>query len=366
MLTVVQCVNTLDVGGVEQLALTLARQFRGDGFQTLICCIEDRGRLAEQAEREGIPVHALCLEQQGKWRGLRALCRLLRQHHPVVLHTHNFKPFYYGALTRLLGAADVHVQTRHGAFTKTHRAHWRYRWMRRWADALVTVSEDGRHRLSQQSGLAVDKIGLIPNGVDTDQFCPATDKAAVRRQLGLPATCPAIVTAARFSPEKDLGTLLRAFAAVRQSLPDTELWLLGDGAERANLEALRRELGLGDRVRFFGARPDVRLFLQAADLFALSSVSEGLSIALIEAIASGLPVVATDVGGNQEIINPPEAGRLVPARDPQALGHALVQVLGDSALRHKLSQAARKRALEKFSLERMLQSYRELYLGKRP
>lgn len=362
MITIVQCVNSLDVGGIEQLALTLARQFNHGQFRSLLCCIEDRGRLADQAEADGLSVHTLQMQRSGKWQGFRNLCRLLRQHRPVVVHTHNFKPFYYGALARLVGAADVHIQTRHGAFTKAHRAHWRYRWLRRWADALVTVSEDGRHKLSQQSGLAEDKIGVLPNGVDTHQFCPATSPAALRRELGLPTTVPAIMTAARFSPEKDLGTLLRAFVLVRRSLPEAELWLLGDGGERSNLEALARELGIASHTWFFGARADVFRFLQAADLFALSSISEGLSIALIEAIASGLPVVATDVGGNREVIHPPEAGSLVPARNPQALADECVRLLRDRESLKRLSTAARARALRQFSLERMLREYETLYL----
>lgn len=364
MITIVQCVNSLDVGGVEQLALTLARRFQHDSFRALICCMEERGQLAEQAERDGISVHALQMQHRGKWRGFRELCRLLREHRPVVIHTHNFKPFYYGTLTRMLGVADAHVHTRHGAFTKTHRAHGRYRWLRRWADALVTVSEDGRHKLSRQSGLPVEKIGVVPNGVDTNLFCPAADRAAIRRELGLPIACPALVTAARFSPEKDLGTLLRAFARVKQAVPAAELWLLGDGAERSHLETLAQELGLTDATRFLGARADVAKFLQAADLFALSSLSEGLSIALLEAIASGLPVVATDVGGNREIVNPPEAGSLVPSRDFAALANECVRLLQDRETRQRLSQAARARALRQFSLERMLQEYEKLYLHR--
>jgi len=361
VITVVQCVNNLDLGGLERMVLTLARKLKDGRFRSVVCCIEDRGTLAEQAEREGIEVRALEMEQRGKWNALRGLGAILRERRPNVIHSHNFKPFYYAALTRMFGAADAHVHTRHGAFTRHHRAHWRYRWMRRWADELVTVSEDGRQQLARSTGLPPDRIGVMANGVDTEQFKPVTDKVAVRKELGLPERCLAVVVAARLSPEKDLETLLRAFAIASRAHPDAELWIVGDGAERERLELLSRELGLTSNTRFLGARSDVNRVLSSADVFALSSVSEGLSIALIEAAASGLPIVATKVGGNAEIANPPAGGRLVAPRNPDAFAAALGELLADPRARADMGRATRQRAVERFSLDQMASRYANLY-----
>ncbi|MDW8345220.1 MAG: glycosyltransferase, partial [Verrucomicrobiae bacterium] len=164
-------------------------------------------------------------------------------------------------------------------------------------------------------------------------------------------------TVARLAPEKDLATLLRAVALV----PPAALWLVGYGSEEESLRDLARQLGLIDRVVFWGQRADIPDLLQAADVFALSSLSEGLSMALIEAAACGLPIVATDVGGNREIVQPPHAGRLVPPQDPRALATALDEILSDEALRKTLSANARQTAVDRFSVAAMVERYRMLY-----
>ncbi len=360
--TVVQCINSLDLGGAERLALTIAQQLDRHTFRSVICCMEERGALADEAERAGIEVHALRMQHTGKWSAFHRLCDLLRATQPGVIHSHNFKPFYYASLARLRGAASAHVHTRHGAFTREHRFEWRYRLLRPWADSLVTVSEDGRRKLSHASGLPLGKISVLPNGVDTTRFQPTTNKTFERTKLGLLKDCPAIANVARLSPEKDLPTLLRAFAILLRSCPNAELWIIGDGSERPMLASLSVELGIAAKTRFLGARNDVADILRAADVFALSSISEGLSVALIEAAASGLPIVATDVGGNREIIDPPNAGLVVPPRDPQALAEAMQRLLRDTPMRAALGVAARSRAIAHFSLQSMIDSYSQLYL----
>ena len=361
MITIVQCVNNMDLGGTEQMVLSLVRALRARGFGTAICCIENRGKLADEAEQLGIPVHDLNMAENGKLATLRSLCALLRQQKPVVIHSHNFKPFYYASLATLCGASNGHIHTRHGALLRHHNAVWRYRLLRRWVDAWVTVSADRQAELAERTGLPPTGIHVLANGVDTAKFCPPTDRLAVRRQLGLPENIPAIIVVARLAPEKDLTTLLQAFRLIRQQLPMTELWLAGDGPERADLERTSHALGLSTHTRFLGARDDVHRLLQAADVCALPSLSEGLSIALIEAAASGLPIVATDVGGNHEVVNPPDGGQLVPVGNPAAMAKALLTILLNSKLSAAMRQAARHHAEKDFGLMQMADSYITLY-----
>ena len=358
---IVQCVNNLDLGGLERMVLSLAHQLKTRGYDSAICCIENRGKLADEAEQLGIPVHALNMSENGKLATLRSLCALGRQHQPVVIHSHNFKPFYYAALARLLNDAGAHVQTRHGAFTRRLRAPWRYRVLRLGTDALVAVSTQGRQELARLIGWPIQRIGIIANGVDVARFQPATDKGALRRKLGLPEACRAVVVVARLAPEKNLETLLQAFGRIPGAGPDTELWIVGDGPQREHLETLCQSLGLQHCVRFLGARGDVPEIMAAADVGALSSISEGLSLSLIEAAACGLPIVATDVGDNAKVVNPPAGGRVVPPRDPAALAAALAEVLNDAALRVALGQQARAHVLQHFALDRMVDGYIQLY-----
>jgi glycosyltransferase involved in cell wall biosynthesis len=360
-LTIVQCVNNLDLGGVEQLVLSLLRELRIRRFGVAVCCIENRGILADQAETAGAEILALNTAQQGKFAVLRTFTSWLKKHPPVIIHSHNFKPFYYSALATALGAASGHIHSRHGSLLQHHSALWRYRLLRRWVDTWVTVSGDRQTELAQRTGLSPSKIQVLPNGVDTTRFAPSTDKSAVRRLLGLPENILAIVVAARLAPEKDFATLLRAFAQVRSGMTEVELWFVGDGPERPALESLARDLKLTPSVRFLGQRNDVEKFLQSADLFALSSLSEGMSIALIEAAACGLPMVATAVGGNGEVVKTTDCGRLVPPSNPSAMAIALLEVLRDKPLRLQMSHAARQMALEQFGVGQMVDRYVALY-----
>ena len=360
-LTIIQCVNNLDIGGVERMVLSLARRIKDRGYHSAICCIENCGTLADEAEQMGISVQALNMSKNGKLTTLRALCAFLRQRKPVVIHSHNFKPFYYSALATMLHASNGHIHTRHGALLHHQPVAWRYRLLRSGVDAWVTVSADRQSELAARTGLLPTAIHVLANGVDTEKFCPATDKPAIRRQLNLPVAAPAIMVAARLAPEKDLLTLLQAFRLVRQQLPLAELWLAGDGPERANLERATGELGLSTAVRFLGARDDIHRLLQATDVFALSSLSEGLSIALIEAAACGVPIVATAVGGNGEVVNPPNGGQLVPVGNPSAMATALISILSNSELSATMGRAARHHAEKNFGVMQMANAYFQLY-----
>ena len=156
---------------------------------------------------------------------------------------------------------------------------------------------EGKAELSRLSGISLKHIGVLPNGIDTELYCPADlpTKVALRKQLGLPIEKLAVVIVARLAPEKNIGCLIRAFQQVVENIPAAELWIAGYGPEQRALEDLTAQLQLRSHVRFLGKRSDVPQILRAADLFALSSFSEGLSVALIEAAACGLPIVATDV-----------------------------------------------------------------------
>jgi glycosyltransferase involved in cell wall biosynthesis len=154
---------------------------------------------------------------------------------------------------------------------------------------------------------------------------------------------------------------LRAFAAARSAVKRAALVLVGDGPERPGLEAIAAELGVADAVRFAGARSDVPRLLRLFDVFALSSQTEGISVALLEAMAAGLPAVATAVGGNPEVVVEGETGRLVPAGDPARLGEALASLLADPDRRQAWGQAGRARVMEKFTLDRMVRDYEAIY-----
>jgi glycosyltransferase involved in cell wall biosynthesis len=226
---------------------------------------------------------------------------------------------------------------------------------------FVTVSHDLRRWLIDVIGIAASQVVTIHNGVDPVRFTDDGDRAA-RTALGLPLDAVVAGTVGRLDPVKDQIGVLEAFACLRDKWPRALLVIVGDGPCRGALEARSRRPDLVGRVRLLGERADVPDILRAIDIYMLPSIAEGISNTVLEAMASGLPVIATAVGGNPELVDDGVTGTLVPVGDRPALAGALAAYLGDPHLRMVHGKAGRARAATEFSLERMAQRYRALYL----
>jgi glycosyltransferase involved in cell wall biosynthesis len=225
---------------------------------------------------------------------------------------------------------------------------------------MFAVSEELRGYM-RASGLPRGRLGVIHNGIDPGPSPEAAGRAAARARLGLWSDAFIVGTVARLDPVKDLETLLRGFATARASHPDARLVVVGDGTERAALERIAASLGLGGSVLFLGERHDVREILPAFDVFVNTSVTEGVSITILEAMAAGLPVVATAVGGTPEVIVDGQQGILVPARSPEKIGQAILELARNPALRQRLGTAGRRRVQDRFTVDRMVAEYMEVY-----
>ncbi len=201
---------------------------------------------------------------------------------------------------------------------------------------------------------------IVPNAVDVDAFA-APAAFDVRAELGIPRDVPLIAWIGRFDPVKDQAGLVRAFAAVARAYPHAVLALAGDGPCRADLEGLVDQLGVRGRVRFYGTVSDVPGVLAAMDLFVLPSLAEGMSNTVLEAMASGLPILATRVGGNPELVQDGVNGTLVSPQDPAALVAGLTLYLDDPGLRARHGSGSRRRATACFSLDQMRAGYQQLY-----
>jgi glycosyltransferase involved in cell wall biosynthesis len=224
---------------------------------------------------------------------------------------------------------------------------------------VVTVSAELKQHLVAE-GFPTRKVSVIYNGIDVGVVPGCDIRARVRRELGIADNAIVVGTIARLDPVKDLHTLIRAVGRQGPQRAPMVLLVIGDGSERAQLEASAREVGHGSSVRFLGHREDARDLLAACDLYANSSISEGISLTILEAMAAGLPVVATRVGGTPEIVDA-TCGRLVPSRDPDALASTLAALAADGALRRLLGGKARTRVEQRFTLDRMIREYRDAY-----
>ena len=361
-LTVLQLSWSLMTGGLERVVLDLTRMGAGFGLRMAVATLEQGGPLAERARALGASFHML-----GKRPGLEAsviarLANLLRRERVDVIHAHNQGAAFYGGLAGLICGRPL-VVTRHGVSFGKDRSHvWLSRLATMLAHDVVCVGRDVCQAARRIDWAPAGKLRLIYNGVDTSIFRPRpNERQALRRELGAGPEEKLVISVGRMAPEKDYPTLLKAVAALAGQAPGCRLVMVGPGPELPLLEDLARKLDMNQRVVWLGERADIPELLAAADVFALSSRSEGVSIAILEAMASGLPVVATAVGGNAELVEQGTTGILSPPANPGALAQALLALLNDPARAEHMGQAGRARAQRNFSLEAMVRSYAGLY-----
>ena len=343
----------LDVGGQEKLLVEFARCADRRRFDLCFVSLGGRGVLAGDLEAYGWSVEALG-EPFGFRPGLvLRLARLFRERRIDVVHTHDERPHVYGAVAARLAGVRRVVHTRHHgmAFRLTRRQAGLVRLASQFTDRFVCVSADSA-RQAVRHGVSPRIVRVLHNGIDLARFEPPAFRE------GGP-----VVTVARLSPEKDIGTLLKAAALATEEDPSLRLEIAGDGPCMAELRREATDIGLGGRVCFHGETRDVRALLARAGLFVLPSRTEGVSLTLLEAMASGLAVVATRVGGNPEVVADGETGLLVPPGDPATLAAAVLRLRRDDAERRRMGAAGRRRVERRFDVRRMTAAYERIYLG---
>ncbi len=368
LINIVHVVENLERGGLERMVIDLAGMQRAAGHRCRVICLFQPGALAGELQAQGIDVHP-CGKRGGfDFGAVRRLRGWLRAIPGAVVHTHNANAHYHTAAAAVGLPIARLINTRHGmgAAQPRSRGEWLYRLTMRRTDTVAAVCEAARARFAQQGVSPRGRLLSVPNGIRIERFAPASQarRSALRSDLGLATDTRIIGSVGRLNPVKDQATLLGAFARLHAEFADTALVLVGDGALRALLQSQAAALGIGDAVRFLGDRSDVRELLQGFDLFALSSLSEGYSMALLEACASGLPIVATDVGGNREIVIDGRNGLLVPPARDDALAEAFATLLRDPAGAAAMGGAGRAWALREASVDTMARRYDALYRGE--
>jgi glycosyltransferase involved in cell wall biosynthesis len=336
---------------MEKLLVEFARHADRDRFDLRFVCIGARGAVADEIESCGWPVVSLGHAPGLRPRILYRLAREFTGSRADVVHTHNNVPLIYGGpAAALVGVRGV-VQTRHGQAVGTTRRHrTAFRLASLCADRVVCVSADAM-KLSAAEGVSQRRLTVIRNGIDTSRFA----------YLG-PTPDGPVVMVGRLVPAKGVDHLLRATAVVARSRPGFRLEVAGDGEARPGLEALTRELGLTDHVRFHGTVRDVPGLLARASAVVLPSLSEGISLTLLEAMARGLPVVATRVGGNPEVVEDGVTGRLVAPADSDELAAALLELGTNTDRARAMGRAGRERVERLFDVRHMVAEYEALYV----
>lgn len=369
---VAHVIHALRVGGLENGLVNLINRMPAERYRHAVICLTGYDRFAERIARDDVRVFALD-KKEGKdpvvyWR----LWRLLRQLRPEIVHTRNFGALE-AQLPAFLAGVPARVHGEHGRdMTDLSGDNRRYRRIRRILRPLVhryiPLSRDLEAYLRQRVDVPAERITRIINGVDIERFRPDTDGQARGRLLaetGWPEDSTLIGWVGRMEPVKNPLGLVEAFATLRREQPEAaaraRLVMIGGGSL---YEAVRRavvDAGLDDRVWLPGSRDDVPELLRGLDLFVLPSLAEGISNTILEALASGLPVVATQVGGNAELVVPDVCGALVPAGDRAALARAFLDYLACPGRLAEQGARGRARAVEVFSIDTMVSAYAGTY-----
>ncbi|MER3555718.1 MAG: glycosyl transferase family 1 [Meiothermus sp.] len=361
--SVVFLITALGLGGAETQVVRLASGLKARGWQVSAVTMVPKGHNAEALERLGVRVFSLDMRRSlPDPRAVMALARLLRQEKPTVLHAHMVHANLLARFVRLFAPVPVVVSTAHNI---DEGGRWRelaYRLTDPLSNLTTQVSEAGLERYVRIGATPAHKIRFVPNGINTAEFRP--DPAArqrLRDELGLGGDF-VWLAAGRLTEAKDYPNMFHAFKKALETDRNSMLLIGGTGELMESLQTLAQELGLAGRVRFLGLRKDMAQVMNAADGFVLSSAWEGLPMVLLEASASGLPMVATDVGGNREVVHQGQTGFLVPPRDSAALAGAMTKLMALPPLqRREMGERAREFVGERYSLEAVLSQWESIY-----
>lgn len=368
---IMHVVNNLGKGGLENGLVNLIERMDPGRFTHAVCTVRGLGPNEERLPRERVEVVPLGDASSRSRFQTPALVRTIRRFQPDIVHSRNWGAIEAVVAGRLAGCAVIHsehgLEAEAGANEPKRRAYFR-RLAFELADRVVSVSSQLRDLHARRTGFPARKIAVIHNGVDRSRFFPdAEARRRVREELGLDDTQLCIGCVANLLPVKDHPTLLEAVGSLSVQQGDWRLLLIGEGPERSRLESLiAQRPGLGQRVSLLGSSSRVPELLRAMDVFVLPSVAEGMNNSLLEAMASGLAVVASDVGGNPEVVVDGESGMLFPAGDARRLGNHLLQLQTNPELRLQLARGAAQRVDQQFSIHSMVQAYEQLYGSLRP
>ena len=356
---IAEVVLSLEIGGQERVVLRLAQALRERGHEMHVVTLTAGGALLN--ELGTIPIHQIVRKPGFDFSLYPRLWRLFRKLRLDVVHTHNAVPLEYAAPAARLARVKRIVHTKHGHIAYTKRSLQLVRTATRFVDHFVSVSADTGETADDKEQPRRERHTVIENGIPLAKFAPdEAARVAIRDELGIPRDALVVGSVGRLVEEKDYPLLVRAMGPLLAE--KVRLVIVGEGNVRAEIEAAILALPAGVRqfVLLTGARRDVPRVLSTFDIYASSSRTEGLPLALAEAMASRLPVVATAVGGVVHIV-PPQTGVLVPHGDDQVLRAAIKRLIDGSAERTSMGEGARRYALERFAEEHMLDRYLALY-----
>jgi glycosyltransferase involved in cell wall biosynthesis len=363
-LRLMQITHDLDFGGLQQVVVNICRTIDRGLFDVSVLCMRNLGVFAPEVEKMGIKV--FCLPQKKNGTDYFSFCkvsRILRQAKIDIIHTHNTQPFIDGTIGALMSGVRTIVHTDHARNFPDKKRYMFAEWlMSKFAYKIVGVSEHTSNNLLKFEKISPNKIVTIMNGIDNSKFDITIDKENKKNELGIKKDGPVIGLGVRLTEQKGITYLLKAMPEIIRHFPNITLIIAGDGLLEAHLKNEAFSLKIDKNTIFAGPRLDIPELLKLFDLYVLPSLWEGLPIVLLEAMAAGCPIIATNVGGNNMAIKHGINGSLIEPQNPTYLSSEIIKLLKDNELRNKYSKKGIEIFKNKFSAEIMTEQYQRLYL----
>ena len=370
-LRIAYVVHTFDMGGIERCVARLVNHLDRSQFEPVVICLDRNGDAAGWIESDEVPIIELHKRAGNDPRLIGRLSRVLRKNRIDLVHSHNWGTLLETVLARKWARTPRHVHAEHGMeLNDLQVVNWRrtlrdqaLKWGMRRVDAVVTVAQWVRDRLAQKCGLERGQIEIVPNGVEALTVAnPRHERLRLRRMLGIPDSAMVAGSIGRLAPVKNFGMVIDAVEKLVRRQLDLHLILVGDGPELSFLKTRLENSSMAQRVHFVGWQTDTGPWLAAMDVYVNSSLSEAMSLSVLEAMGAGLSLAVTDVGENARLVDgEAPCGIVVPSGDAQSLANAMHRLLSHSELRDEYSRSARQRFSDNYRVTHMVKRYETLY-----
>ena len=360
-----QITHDLAIGGLQQVVVNICRNIDREKFDVVVLCLRELGDFVPSVEKLGIKVIYLPQKKSGTdYLSFLKVARILKDENIDVIHTHNTNPFFDGTLGAILSGVKTIIHTDHvRSFPDKYRYMFAEWLLSHYAYKIVGVSDDTCNNLAKYEYISRKKLMTIVNGIDEQIYNIVIDKNIKRKELGIKSSNGYVIgIGARLSIQKGITYLLQAMPTILRKYPDITLVIAGQGPCKEDLQAETDALGIEKNVMFLGPRLDMNELLKVFDVFVLPSVFEGLPMVLLECMASGCPIIATDVGGNSTAITHRINGSLIESGNPENLANEIIEVLGNEKLRNKYIKNSYEIFKNKFSAKKMTMNYQNLYI----
>lgn len=358
---VLYLITELDAGGAQSALFGLIARTDESQFKITVACFYNGDKLMAKRIRD-LGVSVIDLRMMAVWRvdALWRLYTLLRREKPVILHSWLFHANILGRIIGHLAKVPLIITSRRNVEIGGMRRERLKQWTSSFDDKIIAVCEEARQAEIQRTHVSPSKVITIYNGIESDRYV-ISNHQIIRREFGIAPESPLLGIVGRLHPQKGHSDLISAFALVKKQVPGVQLLIIGDGCLRRALEEETKQNQVADGIIFTGLRNDIPSLLSAIDLFVLPSLWEGLPNVVLEAMAAGLPVVATAVGGMPELVVENETGILVPPHDPEALAVAIIDLLANTPRMNMMGKSGRQRAQKCFSMEKTVYNTHAVY-----